>query len=327
MRKARQLGQYRLGRCLGAGGMGEVYLGEHLLLRRPCAIKLIRPERVGDPKNLQRFEREVRATATLTHPNTIQIFDYGHADDGTFYYVMEYLEGMTLEQLVTAHGPLPPARAIHCLRQLCGALREAHAIGLIHRDIKPGNVMVCERGGVPDVVKLLDFGLVLSLGGAQDGERLTQQGAISGTPAYMSPEQAEGREDLDLRSDIYSLGGAGLLRTDGPSNVCRSLRDEDVGSSPVRAAGAADHDPPGPARCVTRGGAPLLVRSSRGSLWGCGSAGRGACQMPQCGLLVREGGRRMVAVRKRRPKKGHRGSSRQNNRIQLTGPAFEFSVG
>src|SRR5205807_1722144 len=128
--EARQLGQYRLGRCLGRGGMGEVYLGEHLLLRRPCAIKLIRPERAGDPRNLMRFEREVQTTATLTHPNTIQIYDYGHTEDGTFYYVMEYLEGLTLEELVKAHGPLPPARAIFLLRQVCLALREAHAVGL-----------------------------------------------------------------------------------------------------------------------------------------------------------------------------------------------------
>jgi len=204
--EARKLGQYLLKQRLGAGGMGEVHLAEHVLLRRPCAIKLIRPERAGDPTNLLRFEREVQTTATLTHPNTVQIFDYGHADDGTFYYVMEYLAGLTLEQLVRQHGPLPEARAVHFLRQLCGALREAHAVGLIHRDIKPGNVMVCERGGVHDVAKLLDFGLVLPQGVGQDGERLTQEGAIAGTPAYVSPEQAGGRQDLNAPSDIYSVG-------------------------------------------------------------------------------------------------------------------------
>ena len=186
--------------------MGEVYLAEHVLLRRPCALKLIRPERAGDPKNLRRFEREVQATATLTHPNTVQVYDYGHTDDGTFYYVMEYLPGLTLEELVKRHGPLPPARAIHFLRQVCGALEEAHAVGLIHRDIKPGNVIVCERGGVHDVAKLLDFGLVLSPVSEADGEKLTQDGAIAGTPAYMSPEQAGGQDDVDARSDIYSLG-------------------------------------------------------------------------------------------------------------------------
>src|SRR5262249_8147993 len=149
---------------IGGGGMGEVYLADHVLLRRPCAIKLIHPVRAGDPAALQRFEREVRATARLTHPNTVQVVDYGHTPDGTFYYVMEYLPGITLEQLVKQYGPLEPERAVHFLRQLCGALAEAHAIGLIHRDIKPNNVIVCERGGFHDVSKLLDFGLVLAQG-------------------------------------------------------------------------------------------------------------------------------------------------------------------
>ena len=201
---ARRLGQYQLKQRLGSGGMGEVYLAEHVLLRRPCAVKLIRPDRT-DPHRLVRFEREVQATATLTHPNTVQIFDYGHAEDGTFYYVMEYLPGLNLEDLVRRHGPLPPERAVHLLRQVCGALHEAHAAGLIHRDIKPSNVIICERGGVHDVAKLLDFGLVRShRGGGAD--HLTQEGAVMGTPAYMSPEQADGKKDLDARSDIYSLG-------------------------------------------------------------------------------------------------------------------------
>lgn len=204
--EARRLGQYVLREQLGAGGMGEVYRAEHVLLRRPCALKVIRPERAGDPKNLRRFEREVQVTATLTHPNTVQIFDYGHAEDGTFYYVMEYLPGLTLEEVVKCDGPLPPARAVHFLRQLCGALKEAHDRGLIHRDIKPGNVMVCERGGIPDVAKLLDFGLVLPLLSESDGEKLTQDGTVTGTPAYLSPEQADGGDKVDTRSDIYSLG-------------------------------------------------------------------------------------------------------------------------
>jgi serine/threonine-protein kinase len=203
---ARRLGPYQLKKRLGAGGMGEVYLAEHVLLKRPCAVKLIRPERAGNPAELQRFEREVRATSALTHPNTVQVFDYGHADDGTFYYAMEYLPGINLDELVVKHGPLPPARAIHLLRQLCGALAEAHAAGLIHRDIKPGNVIVGERGGRHDVVKLLDFGLVRSQSGGPDETRLTQEGAIAGTPAFMSPEQAGGQPDLNGRSDIYSLG-------------------------------------------------------------------------------------------------------------------------
>jgi serine/threonine-protein kinase len=204
--EARKLGQYQLKRQLGAGGMGEVYLAEHLLLKQPCALKLIRPERAGDPAMLRRFEREVQATARLKHWNTVQIFDYGHAADGTFYYVMEYLPGLTLAQLVKRQGPLAPGRALHLLQQACLALREAHGLGLIHRDIKPANIMVCERGGVSDVVKLLDFGLVKAVGLGSKEETLTQEGAITGTPTYMSPEQASGKDSLDGRSDIYSLG-------------------------------------------------------------------------------------------------------------------------
>ncbi len=204
--EARKLGQYQLKELLGTGGMGEVYLAEHVLLRRPCAIKVIRPERAGDPEVLRRFEREVRATATLTHPNTIQIFDYGLGEDGTFYYVMEYLPGSNLEQLVRRYGPLAPGRVIHILTQMAGALREAHAQGLIHRDIKPGNIIAVERGGLCDVAKLLDFGLVRMPGREGEGQSLVNQQLITGTPAFMSPEQAACAEGLDARTDIYSLG-------------------------------------------------------------------------------------------------------------------------
>jgi serine/threonine-protein kinase len=220
--------------------MGEVYLAEHVLLRRPCAIKLIRPEQAGEARSLLRFEREVRTTATLTHPNTVQIFDYGHAEDGTFYYVMEHLPGLTLDQLVRRHGPLPAARAVHFLRQLCGALREAHAVGLIHRDVKPGNVMVCERGGLHDVAKLLDFGLVRARGACPDGERLTQEGAVTGTPAYMSPEQAAGQEDLGPASDIYSVGCLAYFLLTGQSPF--------AGRPPALLLAAHVYEPPAPPR-------------------------------------------------------------------------------
>jgi serine/threonine-protein kinase len=236
--EARKLGQYVLQERLGTGGMGEVYLAEHVLLRRPCAIKLIRPERAGDATDLLRFEREVRTTATLTHPNTVQIFDYGHANDGTFYYVMEYLPGLTLGQLVKQHGPLPENRSIHFLRQVCGALREAHSIGLIHRDVKPGNVMICQRGGLCDVVKLLDFGLVLPQAESQDGERLTQDGSNPGTPAYMSPEQAAGRSDLDARSDIYGVGCLAYFLLTGQPPF--------AGRSAARILAAHIYEPPAP---------------------------------------------------------------------------------
>jgi serine/threonine-protein kinase len=218
--EAQQLGQYRLKRLLGTGGMGNVFLAEHVLLRRPCAIKLIRAEQAGDPANLQRFEREVQAMATLTHWNTVEVFDYGHADDGTFYYVMEYLPGQTLENLAAKHGPLPPARAIHFLRQVCAALREAHGIGLLHRDVKPSNVIACTRGGLHDVAKLLDFGLVQDVGLARD-TRLTVQGTVLGSPPYLAPEQAAGKDDLDARADLYGVGGVGYFLLTGQTPFVR----------------------------------------------------------------------------------------------------------
>jgi len=203
--EARQLGQYRLMARLGAGGMGEVYLAEHRMLKRPCAVKLIRPEKAGDPKMLARFEREVQITARLSHWNTVEIYDYGRTDDGTFFYVMEFLPGLNLEQLLQRHGAMPAERVVHLLRQICQALSEAHAVGLIHRDIKPGNIFAAQRGGVYDVVKLLDFGLVKPLAEISSA-RLSLEGGISGTPLYMSPEQARGLDIVDARSDIYSLG-------------------------------------------------------------------------------------------------------------------------
>jgi serine/threonine-protein kinase len=223
---ARELGQYRLTKRLGSGGMGEVYLGEHMLLRRKCAIKLIRPDQAGDPTNLQRFEREVQAMATLTHWNTVEIFDYGHAEDGTFYYVMEYLPGLGLQDLVDRFGPMPPERAVHFLRQLCSALTEAHSRSLIHRDIKPSNVIACERGGVFDVAKLLDFGLVQHRMPEGDSGKLTVQGVILGSPPYMAPEQALGRTNLDARTDIYSLGAMGYFLLTGQPPFIRETSME-----------------------------------------------------------------------------------------------------
>ncbi len=202
--EARQLGQYQLRRRLGSGGMGEVYLAEHLMLKRRCAVKVIRADRANDACTLARFEREVRATAQLTHWNSVEIFDYGRAADGTFYYVMEYLPGMNLDELVRMHGAMHPDRVVHLLTQVCQALREAHGKGLIHRDIKPANIFAAQRGGIFDVVKLLDFGLVKPVSIPEDA-RITQIGMISGTPHYMAPEQALG-ESPDARSDIYSLG-------------------------------------------------------------------------------------------------------------------------
>ncbi len=219
--EAKQLGQYRLLAPLGAGAMGEVYLAEHRMLKRPCAVKLIRPERAGDPQVLARFEREVQMTARLSHWNTVEIYDYGRTDDGTFFYVMEYLPGLSLEDLLQRHGPLPAERVVHLLRQTCQGLREAHAIGLIHRDIKPGNIFAAQRGGLYDVAKLLDFGLVKPVAEIPS-VRLTHEGTISGTPLFMSPEQARGLGDLDARSDIYSLGAVAYALLTGRPPFART---------------------------------------------------------------------------------------------------------
>jgi serine/threonine-protein kinase len=203
--------------------MGEVYKAEHVLLKRPCAIKLIKAASEADTNASARFEKEVKTTARLTHWNTIEIYDYGRTDDGTFYYVMELLPGMSFEDLVKKHGPLPPERVVHLLRQICGALQEAHSVGLIHRDIKPANVFASQRGGVFDVVKLLDFGLVKEAS-EPPPDTVAKPGSFSGTPLYMSPEQAAAYEDVDGRADIYSLGAvAYLLLTGRPPFTSKSV--------------------------------------------------------------------------------------------------------
>jgi serine/threonine-protein kinase len=214
LHEARRFGQYQLGKRLGVGGMGEVYLAEHQMLKRACALKLIRPDAVNNPIALARFEREVQAAARLTHPNTIEIFDYGHTEDGTFYYVMEFLPGMTLEDMVREFGPLAPPRLIYLLIQTCGALAEAHSLGLVHRDLKPSNIFVALRGGQSDVAKLLDFGLV-KLTQDPSAPQLTGDQVVSGTPHYMSPEQATGQADLDHRTDIYALGAVAYFALTG----------------------------------------------------------------------------------------------------------------
>lgn len=216
--EARELGRYRLKEKIGSGGMGDVYLAEHRLMKRPCAIKVIRSDKAGDPKAIARFEREVRATARLNHWNSISIFDYGRTSDGTFFYVMEYLTGMSLQELVKRRGPLSPARAVYLLKQVCNALIEAHAMQLVHRDIKPANLMVTELGGSFDVVKLLDFGLAKPIAAdLSDGEDsgLTVAGSLTGSPQYMSPEQAMGEVEADTRSDIYAVGGVAFFMLTG----------------------------------------------------------------------------------------------------------------
>ena len=201
--QAKQLLQYRLLDRLGHGGMGEVYRAEHILLKRPCAIKLIQPGRASDQHMIDRFEKEVVATAKLSHWNTIDIYDYGRTSDGTFFYVMELLEGMNLQELIYRGGPMDQSRVVYLMLQACSALNEAHESGMIHRDIKPANLFVTKRGGFWDVLKVLDFGLVKETSD-QDEEKM--QGSFCGTPGFMAPEQAFRYNQVDSRSDIYALG-------------------------------------------------------------------------------------------------------------------------
>lgn len=203
--RVRRLGQYTLEAQIGSGGMGVVYRASHAMLRRPTAIKLLPPDRAGEAA-LIRFEREVQLTAQLSHPNTVAIYDYGRTPDGVFYYAMEYLDGINLEDLVRVHGPQPPGRVVSILDQVCGALAEAHECGLVHRDVKPANIILTERGGEPDVAKIVDFGLVKPLTTDAPDARLSVAGVLTGTPLYMSPESMMTPESGDPRSDLYAVG-------------------------------------------------------------------------------------------------------------------------
>jgi hypothetical protein len=209
--KLKQLGQYTLEEKIGEGGMGVVYRARHALMRRETAVKLLLPER-ADAAAMQRFEREVCLTCQLTHPNTIQVYDYGHTPDGIFYYAMEFLRGLNLHQLVERFGPQPEARVVHVLTNVCESLAEAHALGLVHRDIKPSNIFLCERGGVPDCVKVLDFGLVREFGpnGSTDDEK-----DLVGTPSFMPPEAVKNSAAAEPRSDLYAVGALGYYLLTG----------------------------------------------------------------------------------------------------------------
>jgi eukaryotic-like serine/threonine-protein kinase len=212
--RTRRLGQYTLEHKIGAGGMGVVYRARHAMLRRPTAIKLLPPDRAGDT-SLARFEREVQLTAQLSHPNTVAIYDYGRTPDGVFYYAMEYLDGINLEDLVKRYGAQPPGRVIAILDQVCGALAEAHGRGLVHRDIKPANIILTERGGEPDVAKVVDFGLVKPLATDQPDVTASRAGVLTGTPLYMSPEAMMSPETSDTRSDLYALGAVAYYLLSG----------------------------------------------------------------------------------------------------------------
>ena len=209
VRQLRQMGQYVLGELLGKGGMGMVYRAQHALLRRPTAIKLLPPHQM-DGRREERFLREVRLTARLSHPNTVTVFDYGRTPYGVFYYAMELLEGADLGKLVEVAGPMPPARVARIMADVAGALAEAHALGLVHRDIKTANIMLCWRGGKPDVTKVLDFGLAKDITDVVS-PKLTGANVLTGTPLYMPPEMVTAPETVSPASDLYALGCVGYF--------------------------------------------------------------------------------------------------------------------
>jgi serine/threonine-protein kinase len=209
----RRVGAYLLGGQIGEGGVGHVYLARHDLLKRPTAVKLLKPSRSTDEMTA-RFEREAQLASQLSHPNMVEIYDYGRASDGSLYYAMEYLEGETIGKLVLEQGPMPVARAIHLLRQVCAGLAEAHGKGMVHRDVSPTNIMVCHYGGEYDFVKILDFGLVKNIASTEE-QTITRTLRILGTPLYMSPERLRDPADVDARADIYAVGAVAFFVISG----------------------------------------------------------------------------------------------------------------
>jgi CHASE1-domain containing sensor protein len=251
-RQAEKVGPYKLVRKLGKGAMGVVWEARHALLRRPTAVKLLAPGVEGE-RAIARFEREVQLTAGLTHPSTIAIYDYGRTNERVFYYAMELLHGINLSQLVEYDGAATPGRVVHLLRQACGALTEAHAAGLIHRDIKPQNLMLCVYGGIPDFLKILDFGLVKEVGDVEQAEdavpgahdaALSQDGSLLGTPLYMAPEGMSDPGKLDARADIFGLGAVGYYLLTGsppfPGRTALEVFKREREGPPAPIAGAGD---------------------------------------------------------------------------------------
>ena len=272
------MGQYTLLEKIGEGGMGAVYRANHAMLRRPTAVKLLPPERAG-AERVQRFEREVQLTSQLTHPNTISIFDYGRTPDGVFYYAMEYLEGVTLEQLVSIDGPQPAGRVIHVMRQVAASLSEAHGIGLVHRDIKPSNViLVAERGGAHDVAKVVDFGLVKEM---EEDAGLTREGRLAGTPHYLAPEVITSSRDVVPQSDLYALGLRRVLPAHWTTRVRGEVGDRDLQPSSVHGTGSALCAAGAAGSRVAVGDSAGLSREIAGAAAGIGAGpGRDARRLP-----------------------------------------------
>jgi hypothetical protein len=245
--RARQLGSYIIEKEMGRGGMGQVFVARHARMCRPSAVKVLRASGSLDLDALARFEREVQLSSSLTHPNTITIFDFGRAGQNTFYYAMEYLEGLDLQRLVKRFGPLDPARIVYLLAQVCGSLAEAHGRQIVHRDIKPANIFLTQRGGLFDYVKVLDFGLAKHVD-SRDGEGVTQTGLILGTPEYMAPEAIRDEGSVDTRADLYGLGAVAyyLLTGEPPfhsGSAVQTLVDQ-VRKTPVPPSEITEIDVP-----------------------------------------------------------------------------------
>jgi eukaryotic-like serine/threonine-protein kinase len=289
VRDARRLGQYTLHEKLGAGAMGEVYRATHALLRRPAAIKLLPPDKLGE-ESLARFEREVQLTALLTHPNTVRVFDYGRTPDRVFYYAMELLDGCSLDALVRATGAMPAGRVIHILEQCAGALSEAHGVGLIHRDVKPANILLTEQGGLPDVAKVVDFGLVKAVASAGiDGEAgtlpaVTGVDRLAGTPQYMAPEAIANPAAVDARTDLYALGAVGYFLLCGQEvfsgRTVFEVCSHHLQTDPVPPSGRLGRALPADLErlilaCLAKAPAdrPASARALRASLLACADAG------------------------------------------------------
>jgi serine/threonine-protein kinase len=255
VKRARELGSYQLEEQIGKGGMGEVYRAKHRLLARPAAVKLISPAALRAATSdenrivIERFRREAEAAATLRSPHTIELYDYGVAEDGTFYYVMELLDGIDFQQLVQRHGPLPSERVIHLLSQACDSLGEAHLAGLVHRDVKPSNIFACRMGLKADYVKVLDFGLVKHDSKHSENQlEITSAGAVSGTPAFMAPESVSGIGTVGPAADVYALGCVGYWLLTGQT-VFRAANPtmmmmQHVTASPVPPSLKAPHPVP-----------------------------------------------------------------------------------
>ena len=257
--KTAEMGFYRLRERIGVGGMGEVWLAEHDKLVRPAVIKLIRPERLKEggkeaQRTVRRFEKEAQATAELRSPHTVELYDFGVTHDQTFYYVMEYLNGIDLATLVKKHGPVPPQRTNYLLQQACESLGEAHNHHLIHRDVKPANIFICRMGLSYDFIKVLDFGLVKTQTNGVSGPQgdmsteLTMEGMTTGTPAFMAPELAVGQDNVDVRSDIYALGCVGYWLLTGElvfqrENPIAMIVDH-VNATPVPPSQRTENDVP-----------------------------------------------------------------------------------